>query len=376
MPTQPTLEHRFNDDLLISDHDQRLAKQEYATIYHVLDHPELRNEFERYDKVAIRSRLWVQRIGLLAVMLCALALLGAAVTPLLRQLPGVPEWIFTVLFWGEVGGVLGVVIAAGGMWISGHKKKWLEARMIAEVLRIWHFQALICRGKEIESSCELGTTDRPAAYKQSRDLQFQKFFHEWSGSPDSHLAEMIENPESGYQMLHDDPTKYTPGTPVLEKVFSAYKSIRFRHQANYAAHKLQKQTNKPFSMLKWPAAVLQQRMQGFTASCLMGSLLCSAVIVLGHVTGAAFAHHFGWSVGVIVFLVLTVAGRTVQDGLAAPEELQRYNDYAGKIRYLLGRFEASGNSAEKLELMVEMERAALEELKGFLRAHFESRFIV
>jgi hypothetical protein len=27
--------------------------------------------------------------------------------------------------------------------------------------------------------------------------------------------------------------------------------------------------------------------------------------------------------------------------LAAPEELQRYNDYAGKIRYLLQRFDGS-----------------------------------
>ena len=74
--------------------------------------------------------------------------------------------------------------------------------------------------------------------------------------------------------------------------------------------------------------------------------------------------------------MVTVATRAVQDGLAAPEELQRYNDYAGKIRYLLGRFDASKDATDKLELMVEMERAALEELKGFLRAHSEARFVV
>ena len=363
MSTPPKLEHRFNDDLLISDHDQRLAKQEYLEIYHVLDHPELRDEFLRYDKVATNSRLWVQRIGLLSLFLCLLALLGSALTPLVRQFSGVPELVFTILFCAEIGGIIGVVISAGGMWLAGHKKKWLEARMIAEVLRIWHFQSLICRGKEIETSCNLNNDEvHQASYRENRCLQFQKFLREWSGTPDSHLTELIDNPESGYQMLHDDPTPYTPDSEILQKIFSAYKSMRFRHQTNYAAHKLQKQTNRPFSILKWPPAVLQQRMQGFTAFCLLASLICSLVIVIGHITDAEFSHHLGWPAAVIVFLVLTVAGRTIQDGLAAPEEFQRYNDYSGKIRYLAGRFELSHNPTEKLELMVEMERAALEEL--------------
>jgi hypothetical protein len=372
----PVLEHRFNDDLLISEHDRQLAKDEYSTIYHVLDHPELRDEFLRYDVMATKARLWVHRIGLLAVLLTVMALLGSALMPLLHQIPGVPQCVFTVLFWVEIGGVVGVVIASGGMWIAGQKRKWLEARMMAEVLRLWHFQALICRGKEIESSCNMGDASEPAAYRAARHKKFQAFLNQWNGTLDSHLAELIENPESGYQMLHDDPTKYTPGSAILESVFGAYKSIRFRHQANYANHKLQKQTSKPFNILKWPSAVLQQRAQGFTAFCLLGSLAFSTVIVIGHMTGFEFAHQIGWPAGIIVLLILTVAGRAVQDGLAAPEELQRYNDYAGKIRYLIGRFDTSHDPSEKLDLMVEMERAALEELKGFLRAHSEARFVL
>jgi hypothetical protein len=80
----PVLEHRFNDDLLISEHDQDLAKAEYPQIYHVLDHPELREEFLKYDGVANKEKLWVHRIGLLAVVLAVLALLGSAITPLLH----------------------------------------------------------------------------------------------------------------------------------------------------------------------------------------------------------------------------------------------------------------------------------------------------
>ena len=104
--------------------------------------------------------------------------------------------------------------------------------------------------------------------------------------------------------------------------------------------------------------------------------MCSLVIVIGHVARVEFAIHILLPAAIIVFLIFTVATRAVQDGLAAPEELQRYNDYAGKIRYLLRRFDSSREPAEKLELMAEMERAALEELKGFLRAHSEARFVL
>ncbi len=375
--TAPVLEHRFNDDLLISEHDQQLAQTEYREIYHVLDHPTLRDEFLRYDAVANSAKLWVQRIGLLAVLLATAALLSSALTPLIWLLmPKAPEWVGNVLFWAEVGGIVGLIIAAGGLVLAGRKTKWLKARMMAEVLRLWHFQSLICRGREIDASCNAANQGEPAAYRAAREVSFRAFMREWDGTLDSHLTTLIESPESGYQLLHEEPTKYATESPAIQKVFSAYKSIRFRHQENYANYKLQKTTNHPLQILKWPAAVLQERTQALASFCLIGSLLCSLVIVIGHLTGIEFAHHLGWPAGIITLLILNVATRAVQDGLAAPEELQRYNDYAGKTKYLLQRFDDSNDPAEKIELMGEMERAALEELKGFLRAHFEARFIV
>jgi hypothetical protein len=371
----PVLEHRFNDDLLISDKDQRLARQQYPDIYHVLDHPELREQFLRYDGTANRAKRWVHRLGLAAVVLAGVALLGSALTPVLHQFPHLPGWVSTALYGAEIGGIIGVVIAAGGVWLAGRKKAWLEARMMAEVLRLWHFQRLICRGREIESSCDKTNPNEPDAYRQARDREFQTFLREWSGTLDSHLTDLVDRPESGYRMLHDEPTRPDPSSNVLVQVFSAYKSMRFRHQVNYATHKLQKETGK-ISVLKWPSAVLQSRTQGFSAFCLGGSLLCSLLIVLGHALGLELSHHPILPAAIIVFLILTVAARAVQDGLAAPEELQRYNDYAGKVRYLLDRFDSSRDAAEKLELMAEMERAALEELKGFLRAHYEARFVL
>jgi hypothetical protein len=185
-PAAPVLEHRVNDDLLISQHDQQLALEAYPEIYHVLDRPELRDAFVWYDALANRAKLQVHRVGLLAVALATTALVSSALTPLVSLMPNAPDWITAALFYAEIGGLFGTVIASGGVLLAGQKKKWLLARMMAEVLRLWHFQSLICRGKEIDDSCHRGCAGGPAAYRAARDRSFKALMREWDGALDSH----------------------------------------------------------------------------------------------------------------------------------------------------------------------------------------------
>jgi len=160
-------------------------------------------------------------------------------------------------------------------------------------------------------------------------------------------------------------------------VFEAYKELRLRHQATYAAHKLQRTTNQPlWKPHRWPTNVLNDRLTRLTSGCVMVALGVSAYIVLGHFLHWPGAHSVALPALILCFLVLTVATRGVLDGLAVREESQRYSDYVGEVRYLLTKFEASHDSEERLRLMQDMERAAVEELKSFLRAHTEAKFIL
>lgn len=374
--TRPALVHQFNGDLLVTGHDQKLAKDLYRDIYHVLDHPELRQKFQDYDDIANSSKLWVQRLGLLAILLASLALLGSAVTPLLHQEPEAPLWCHDLLFGLEVCGIVGVVIAASGIAIAKKKNCWLKARMLAEALRLWHFQSLVCRGKEIAMSCNPSDVAAAQDYRKARATAFQAFLSNWERAPDSHLSKLIENPAKGYEMLHHEISEYPLESQITDQIFSAYQAMRFEHQANYAAYKLERTTDRPLSILKWPAAVLQERAQAGATFCLILSLGCSLTIVVGHFFHFEFSSSPTLPIAIIVLLVLNVAARAVQDGLAAPEEVQRYSDYAGKIEYLNRRFIANDSREERLRVMIEMERAALEELIGFLRAHFEAKFIL
>jgi hypothetical protein len=81
MPT-PIDQHKFNDDLLLHDSDRKLAADKYPSIYHVLDHPELRQLFSEYDEPASRAKrnglragIWAIGLGFGALAMAALEIL-------------------------------------------------------------------------------------------------------------------------------------------------------------------------------------------------------------------------------------------------------------------------------------------------------------
>jgi hypothetical protein len=248
---------------------------------------------------------------------------------------------------------------------------------MTERLRQWHFQLLICKGQEIEASCVTSDPQAQQKFRASRAQWFSTFNFEVKGKLGALVEDLVDNPEAGYQWLHKPQTDYSDGSHILETVFEAYGQLRFKHQANYATFKLQRRTDEPlWKPFAWPAPVLVGRTELLASFCLLGALLSSFFVVIGHFLMPPIIYGAALPCVIVALMILNVAIKAVQDGLAAHEETQRYSDIAGKARYLLTRFEGSRDSQEKLQLMKEMERAALEELKGFLRANSEARFIV
>src|SRR5262245_6292358 len=77
--------HRFNDDLLVNQTDLTEARKQFPTIIHVLDHPELRKLFQEHDGYANAAKRRSRKWGVRAVILGALALVGAAAAPLFEH---------------------------------------------------------------------------------------------------------------------------------------------------------------------------------------------------------------------------------------------------------------------------------------------------
>ncbi len=384
----PSLDHKYNDDLLAGADDQEAFRLLFPDIFHVLDHPELRAEFAAYNQIANRAKKRVHAIGLVAVGLAAMALLSSAATPILKAVEDVPNlsptaltsvrWLQAASIYLEVAGLVGAAIALGGVRISYWKKQWLEARLMTEKLRAWHFQTLAYRGKEVEESCDPNDpAAAAAAYREKRVKWFVAYLHQHRGKLDSQLQGLIEGPESQYSALHELPSRYPADSGVARQVFEAYKALRFKHQSDYAAHKLKKDTTQPlWKPHRWPTAVFKGRLDGLSSFCVVGALGTSAYVVLAHFWQWPLADSPAMPAVSLCFLVLSVTARGILDGLAVREESQRYVDYAAEVRYLLTRFESTKVQGERLQLMQDMERAAIEELKGFIRAHYEAKFVI
>src|SRR5713101_6960567 len=109
----PTAEHRKSiDDLLLAPEDRELAARKYPTIFHVLDHAELRDFFGKYDEPAIRAKRKGRNFGLLAIGLGLSALVMAAFEHLLHPAEGPVSFSDRLTEWPTV---LALVAAGCGL---------------------------------------------------------------------------------------------------------------------------------------------------------------------------------------------------------------------------------------------------------------------
>ena len=361
----------------MNDKDLAYARSQFPRISHVLDHPQLRAKFAEHDKAANEAGRWVRRFGLGAVICAGVALFALATEPLWDKVPLARG--FALGF--EIVGLFGALIAAGGLWLGSWKQRWLESRLMTERLRQWHFQLLVRRGQQIEASC--AGPSAVAEFEKERERWFAAFLKSHEGKLDAHLESLTGEASHAETWLHNAPTAYSRESEAFAEVFSAYEGLRIEHQYNYAVWKLRKSTDKPlWHFLEWPAIRQMAVLSGASSACFVFALGCSAILIYGHIAFLAGNHHLPHIVeiyartGAIVIALSGAALRTIQEGLAPGEDIERYNDYRGRTAQLCDRFKHTTDMQERLHLMEDLEVACVDEMKGFLRTHHHATFVL
>jgi hypothetical protein len=133
-------DHKFNDDLLLHEEDRKLALAKYSSIFHVLDHAELRQLFSKYDVPANRAKRTGLMAGILAIGF-GFGALGIAALELLytqNATNGVALAVISGLF-----GVLSFAVGSVGLLFAGRKRNWLHYRLMGErfanfIFRCWY----------------------------------------------------------------------------------------------------------------------------------------------------------------------------------------------------------------------------------------------
>jgi hypothetical protein len=372
--TAATSERKFNDDLLINDGDLQYAKEQFPEVFHLLDHPELREKFRAYETTANKARGYVHILGLLAVVCATVALMSIAVGPFFHGM--VHEKMLSTLF--ELLLMIAAVIAGMSLLVGPWRKRWLEARFMTERLRQWHFQGPVRRGGEVEASCDHANPKAIQTFQEQRRRWFADFLQEHVGKEDSRLALLANDPDDfSSDWLLDSKTEYSAASETLHRVCEAYYRLRVKHQLDYATHKLAEDRDKPhWRFLSWPILRQESSLHSVVSFCFYAALICSIAMIINQWTG--FRPHYASHLGSIALMVaiVGVAFRTIQDGLGISKDIERYRDYRGKVRRLRQAFETAPNPSQRLKIMEELELETVNELRGFLRTHRDAAFVL
>ena len=377
----PVQKHKFNDDLLLKEEDQKHAATRYPAISHVLDNPELRTLFSDYDEGAKRAKIIGRRTGLVAIILVFFALALAASEHLLgEEKANQAFWTLPTILALLSGffGLLGVIIGGIGVLHSEKKRRWLQSRLMTERIRQFHFQTFVCRLPDIFESLK-GPVSKQA-FAEKRALWLDHFKAGYIGKLDSQFTDIIEEENGQDIWLHEKlpPFDFTE-SDQLQPLFEAYRELRIEHQIGYANYKLQ---NDPTLFTDAPRS--QAAFLSTTGlACIV--LLCAIhfFVLLGVLIRWTGAPLSGWMslqpvVTVIsIWIALTaLAMRAVEEGLQPEREIERYQQYRSALRAIRDRFDTARSQSEKVRIMQEMERLSFDEMRNFLITNDRTRFVM
>ena len=88
-------------------------------------------------------------------------------------------------------------------------------------------------------------------------------------------------------------------------------------------------------------------------------------------------NHMGCSGEAVKWIaVAALAARAFEQGLQPERELERYQQYGLGCKAILERFDSAASQAEKVKIMMEMERLSFDEMRNFLITNNRARFVM
>ncbi len=342
---------RFNHDLLVREEDQGAARERWPAVDHALIHPELIDIFLPHETRAKRLKRTIQWFGSIAVLVMLFALLGSSWHLYAHNSS---SWLRIIV---EMSAILGLLVAIFVSRYGPLRRRWLRNRFVTEILRVWHFRYLI--STEFDRS---GTkqVDRDR-YVATRAKAFAAFIRQSDGSVGEKMSRLITKREDPLGTI---PVLRLPSDKIAcEQLLEAYRVLRLDHQIEFAEYKLSADDRTLFGA---SCSLLVQ-----VANLLAGTTLLLAMV-------AAVLHLFlplNWLPLVAVSLAIAgVAVRAWRDGLGLEDERERYSEMLHRLESIKQRWDKS-STQEQLSLASELEHAAVEELRSFLRTHDKAQFL-
>jgi hypothetical protein len=360
--------YRFNDDLLITKKDRQQAQKMFPAVFHILDYPELRAVFAKFDSLANAAKVKSRRFGLTAIGLAVFALLVTSAEPLYRDLPyDLPQ---AISFAAATAGIVAVIIGFFGIRFAKQKRDWLEKRLMTERLRQFHFQTMVAKWPDIVQS--FGSEKAREEYMAKRKKWFDAFEARFINHLPSELTDVLEDDSEKDCWLHDMPKSFPSDESAAGvEMFDAYRKFRILDQIEFANIKLSEGQELGFWSLRTQARAFSY----IALLCILGVFSIHIWIAGGAAIPAGHTGH--WiHIAAIWLAIGALAVRALEEGLQPEREIERYRHYSAAVKAVRDRFNEASSPQQKLGIMKEMERVSFDEMKIFLRSNNEARFVL
>ena len=384
---------RFNDELLLSKADRELAQKTFPNVFFALDHPELREEFQRVDGKAVRAKNTSRRIGFAALIFATISLLTFPIEPLIKgiwQHADAYQTMFRYLtILGAFIGFLALFFGNLGLGFGKFKRNWLQQRLITERLRQWHAQYLIAHAVEIATV--ISTGEGLDAFQNKRSVAFQRFKRSFIDQIGSEYAKYTISSAASFSgqsvadpsaqnafwieetWAKDAATKADKALQApLKEVYRAFEETRMRGQIQYTNYVL----SADGKFLSSPPKQIH----------ILGNLSYVLVILAFMANFAALISAIwikpfeGWpsvlSSMAIAFAIIAVGVRATLEGLRPERETRRMQFYASALNHAHKSFDAARSHGKRIEAMSMLERASYDEMVEFISSNEQARFVL
>ena len=350
-----------NDDVLQTEAARASLGADRPAVLRVLDWPELRALFAKYDPPATRDGRRDRRFGLLSVGLATLGLVLAMASPLAVGAERVIEVAAAALV------VAGLAIMGVHKLGAGSKARSLAHRFGAERVRALYFQALVnnldLAARAVADDTALGAW-KAARARALTDLPEPE---DLPGQIPKLAGPVEDDAETWVSPAWSTPPDPPEPSMELNLLLSLLRRQRLNGQIDYLQRKLSDSLGAPGQRAGVVRGLSRLLMGAAVVTGLMAGVL---VVAMGRKLGGADVK-LALEVMAGAIVAVMALGVANNDRLLAGDA-NRYAAYFAALSKARARFD-TGGPALKLAALREVEIVCYRDLREFVASHWRSR---
>ncbi|HEY0651303.1 hypothetical protein [Phenylobacterium sp.] len=349
-----------NDDVLQTKAARAALRARHPAVLRVLDWPELRARFAKYDPPATRHGQRDRHLGLLSLGLAALGLVLALLSPLAIGAERVVEIAAAVLV------VAGLAIMGVYKFGARSKASSLGQRFGAERVRALYFQAIT---NNLDLVSQAITSDAALAEWKMARARLLSHLPEPEDLPGQvpKLARPVDDDaETWVAPEWSQAPKPPEPSADLDLLLSLLRAQRLDGQIDYVERKLSASLGAPGQR----AAVVRWLRRMLLAAAMVTGSIAGVLIVMGRAPGDTdLKLALEVTTGAVVAVM---ALGVINDDRLLAGDAKRYAAYFAALCKVRARFDR-GDPADKLAALREMEVVCYRDLREFVGSHWRSR---